>query len=54
MKNAVRRGTKFWLIGIYLTILISVLGILRCKREEVELRKRKAQSKANDSHEKFK
>ena len=49
-----RRAAKCWLTGIWLTILISVLGIARCAREEAEVLIRKATSTAGGGAERYK
>ena len=36
-----RRATKCWLTGIALSILLAVLGVAKCIKEEAELRIRR-------------
>ena len=53
LKATTRRAAKFWLTGIVLTILLSLLGAARCSKEEAELRYRRAQSTTSAKAKQF-
>ena len=48
-----RRAAKCWFTGIWLTILISVLAIARCAREEAEILTRKSTSTSGSGPERY-
>ena len=49
-----RRAAKCWYTGIWLTVLISVLGIAKCAREEAEVLVRQARATYGRGDEKYK